>query len=151
PNITYAETTGFTHILQYLEEDPTYQIYHFDKPWYDASNYQAVEVQIALFFCPSNRSKGRLDLGAIAAQWSTTLPPFVATCDYAFCKGANGAVHRDWTRTPEAVRGVFQIRQPSNSRMGIALTEITDGSSSTFAMGDAAGGSVQYLARDLTN
>lgn len=151
PNVTYAERTGFTDILQHIEEEGIYQAYHFDKPWYDTSNYQAVELEINLFFCPSNRNRGRLDLTAIAAQWSTTLPPYVATCDYAFCKGANGAVHRDWTRTPVSVRGVFQIRQPSSGPMGIALTEITDGTSSTFAMGDAAGGSMVYLARDLTN
>src|SRR5256884_906479 len=99
-NISDAEATGFTMLLPFLEQDNTYRIYHFDEPWYQPANYQAVGTQVKLFFCPSNRAEGTLDLGAIAAQWGTPLPPFAASCDYAFNKGANGALNRDWTRIP---------------------------------------------------
>jgi prepilin-type N-terminal cleavage/methylation domain-containing protein/prepilin-type processing-associated H-X9-DG protein len=150
-NVTDAEASGFTYLLPYLEQDNTYRLYHFEDPWYQPSNYDAVGVPVKGFFCPSNRDQGRVDLAPIAAEWGTPLPPFAASCDYAFCHGANGAVHRDWTRIPLAVRGVFNIRPPGEPRPGVRLVEILDGTSSTLAMGDAAGGSPRYLVRNLTD
>jgi prepilin-type N-terminal cleavage/methylation domain-containing protein/prepilin-type processing-associated H-X9-DG protein len=150
-NISDAEASGFTYLLPYLEQDNTHRLYHFDEPWYAPDNYAAVAIQVKVFFCPSNRDQGQVDLTPIAAEWSTTLPPFAAACDYAFCRGANGAVNRDWTRIPPTVRGVFNIRPSGSGRPGVRIQDITDGTSNTFALGDAAGGSPNYLIRDLTN
>jgi prepilin-type processing-associated H-X9-DG protein len=92
-----------------------------------------------------------MDLTQIAAEWSTALPDAVASCDYAFCRGANGALHRDWTRIPAEVRGVFNIHPSDRGRPGLRLMDISDGASATFAMGEAAGGSSSYLVRDLAD
>jgi len=146
-----AEATGFTFMLPYLEQDTTYRIYDFDSAWYQQPNYEAVGVQIKTFFCPANRTQGTLDLAPIGVQWSSALPPTAAGCDYAFCKGANGSLSRNWQRTPPALRGVFGIRSSDEIATGVRLTQITDGSSNTFAMGDAAGGTFRYLVRDLNN
>jgi prepilin-type N-terminal cleavage/methylation domain-containing protein/prepilin-type processing-associated H-X9-DG protein len=151
PNVADAQATGFTLLLPYLEQDPTYQLYDFSQPWYDPVNYQAVAVTIKLFYCPSNRVDGLIDLGPISAEWNTPLPPFAAGCDYAFCKGANGALNTNWQREPVQVRGVFGIRQTAQGRAGVRLTDIQDGTSTTIAMGDAVGGNVAYRARDLNN
>jgi prepilin-type processing-associated H-X9-DG protein len=150
-NISNAEATGFTCLLPFLEEDPTYRLYSFDEPWFARANYEAVGARVRVFFCPSNRSSGEIDLTPIAAQWNTALPPFAAATDYAFCKGANGALNNDWMRTPGEVRGAFDIRRFGASRTGVKLIEIRDGTSSTFAMGDAIGGSRFYPVRDLSN
>jgi prepilin-type processing-associated H-X9-DG protein/prepilin-type N-terminal cleavage/methylation domain-containing protein len=149
-NISDAQATGFTLLLPYLEEDNLYRTYHFDDPWWAPSNTQAVGTPIRLLFCPSNRDTGLIDLRPIAAQWSTRLPPAAAACDYAFCRGANGALHRDWTRIPLQVRGVFNIR-PDPAGTGVRLLDVRDGTSNTFALGEAAGGSPQFLAADLND
>jgi prepilin-type processing-associated H-X9-DG protein len=150
-NISDAAATGFTYLLPYLEQDNTYKLYSFDDPWFAPSNYQAVGIQVPLFFCPSNRGSGAISLKPLEAEWSTTLPPTAAACDYAFCKGANGALNRNWQRAPLAARGVFGIRSTTEVNTGIRLTDITDGTSTTLAMGEAAGGTNQFLVRDMQN
>jgi len=150
-NVSDAEASGFTYLLPFLEQDNARRLYQFDAPWYSQDNYAAVSIQVEVFFCPSNRSEGRMDLARIAAEWNTPLPPFAATCDYAFCRGANGALHRDWLRIPLEVRGVFNIVPSDQGRPGLRLSDISDGTGTTFALGDAAGGSASYLVRDLTD
>ncbi len=145
-----AEASGFTFLLPFLEQDNTHRLYHFDEPWWADDNFQAVETTVKVYLCPSNRSEGSIDLRLIAEQWSTTLPPFATSCDYAFCRGANGALNQDWTRIPATARGVFNIYRSANKAM-LRLEDLTDGSSNTMALGDAAGGSPRYLARDLAN
>lgn len=147
--VTDAEGTGYTFLLPYLEQDNTYKLYHFDDAWWQPSNFTAVAVPIKVFFCPSNRANGLMDLTTVSALYGVALPPKVASCDYAFCRGANGALHRDWTRIPANLRGLFNIRPPNTPQSGVKITEITDGTSSTLAMGDAAGGSPLYLVRSL--
>lgn len=145
-----AEACGFTFLLPYLEQDNTHRLYHFDEPWWATNNFQAVETPVKSFFCPSNRTEGTIDLKLIAIQWSTTLPPFAACCDYAFCRGANGALNQDSSKIPLQVRGVFNIYRLS-TKAKTRLDDLTDGSSTTLALGDAAGGTPQFLARDLAN
>jgi prepilin-type N-terminal cleavage/methylation domain-containing protein/prepilin-type processing-associated H-X9-DG protein len=147
-NVSDAEATGFTSLLPYLEQDNVFRIYHFEDPWWQPSNYAAVGAPVKVFFCPANRDGGAIDLTPIAAEWATPLPPRAAACDYAFCKGANAALNRDWTKTPLEVRGVFGVRPPGVSPPGLRLIEILDGTSSTLAMGDAAGGNARYLCRN---
>jgi prepilin-type N-terminal cleavage/methylation domain-containing protein/prepilin-type processing-associated H-X9-DG protein len=147
-NVSDARASGFTALLPYVEQDNVYRIYHFEDPWWMQSNYAAVGSPVKVFFCPGNRDGGAIDLGPIAAEWGTALPPLAAACDYAFCKGANGALNRDWTKVPLEVRGVFGIRPPGANPPGLRLVEIADGTSTTLAMGEAAGGNPRYLCRD---
>jgi prepilin-type N-terminal cleavage/methylation domain-containing protein/prepilin-type processing-associated H-X9-DG protein len=150
-NVSDAEATGFTFLLPYLEQDNLQRLYHFDEPWFQPSNYQVVGIPVKLLFCPSNRDSGQIDLALIGGQWGTPLPPTVAACDYAFCKGANAALTSDPTRAPGPVRGVFGILPPDLPGGGVRLTDVADGTSTTFAVGEAAGGNPLYLVRDMSN
>jgi prepilin-type N-terminal cleavage/methylation domain-containing protein/prepilin-type processing-associated H-X9-DG protein len=146
-----AEHSGFTMLLPYLEQTNLGNTYHFDAPWWDPHNYSAVGTTVKVFLCPSNRADGRIDLSPIAAQWNLALPPYAASCDYALCHGANGALNRDWTRIPLAARGVFNLRPPDTPHSGVRILDIADGSSNTMALGDAAGGTPLFLVRDRNN
>jgi prepilin-type processing-associated H-X9-DG protein len=67
--------------------------------------------------------------------------PNPGACDYAFCKGTNAAVCATQVEIPRPARGVFDV----NSR--VRLSDITDGTSLTFAIGEAAGGNPRYRVR----
>jgi prepilin-type processing-associated H-X9-DG protein len=150
-DVSDAEATGFTLLLPYIEQENVARIYSLAEPWSAPVNYQAVAVTVNLFFCPSNRNTGWIDLAPMAAEWNTPLPPRAAACDYAFCKGANGSMNHDATRCPANVQGVFGIRSAVDGAVGLRMLAITDGTSNTLAMGDAAGGSSYYLVADLIN
>jgi prepilin-type N-terminal cleavage/methylation domain-containing protein/prepilin-type processing-associated H-X9-DG protein len=149
PIVADAWYSAFSLLLPYLEQDNTSRLLNYATPWWDPSNYQAVAVSVPGFFCPSNRTSGWIDLTLISAQWGYTLPPQVASCDYAFCKGATAAFSKNPNDAPAALRGVFDVRISRSD--GVRLVQITDGTSNTFAMGEAAGGNPRYLVRDITD
>ncbi len=142
-----GEHSGFTLLLPFIEQNAAHRLFTLTSPWFDPANESAVAVVVPLYYCPSNRQSGWIDLTAISAQWGCYLPPRVATTDYALCKGANAALHRDVNRTPLAVRGVFGVR-PSITSAGVRIADVADGTSTSFALGEAAGGNPRYLARD---
>jgi prepilin-type N-terminal cleavage/methylation domain-containing protein/prepilin-type processing-associated H-X9-DG protein len=148
--IENGEHSGFTLMLPYIEQDNTHKLFNFDRAWFETVNYQGVGINVPLFFCPSNRTSGTIELAAIAAQWNTPLPPRAGAVDYALCKGSNGALHRDVNRTPAATRGVFGIL-PFSRSIGPKIVEISDGTSNTIAIGEAAGGSQAFLCRNPSN
>jgi prepilin-type N-terminal cleavage/methylation domain-containing protein len=157
--------TGFTYLLPYLEQQNLQNLYHFDQAWYDAANYTAVGQQVKIFFCPSNRDRGTIDLTPYILQWGCGMPPYVGACDYVLCKGANAGFAGDPTLIPPAARGLFNITLAdytvvdngagiqfgSTPQFRVRITDITDGTSSTFAIGEGAGGNPRYLVEDLKN
>jgi prepilin-type N-terminal cleavage/methylation domain-containing protein len=147
-----GHATGFTYLLPHLEQANLQNLYRFDRPWHDAANYTAVGTRVKLFYCPANRSEGGMDLAPIAAQWAATLPPFVSGVDYAFCKGSNAGLSIDPSRVPPAARGPFgvAVREGNTVTQGtIRILDISDGTSNTFAIGEAAGGTPRYPIRNL--
>jgi prepilin-type N-terminal cleavage/methylation domain-containing protein/prepilin-type processing-associated H-X9-DG protein len=156
--------TGFTELLPYVEQDNIHRLYHYEKPWYDPVNYAAVEQQAPLFYCPSNRTGGVIDLTPIIQQWGAAMPPFVGASDYVLCKGANAGLTGDPGQIPQTARGLFNLVQADSGglpgqpiewrptpRFRVRLGDISDGQSSTFAIGEAAGGTSFYLVADLKN
>ena len=156
--------TAFTYLLPYIEQDNIYRLYHFDKQWYDPDNYAAVGQQAPIFFCPSNRTRGVIDLTPYIKQWGAAMPPFVGASDYVLCKGANAGLAADPQLIPAQARGLFNVSQAdfSNStggqiewrptpRFRVRFTDITDGFSSAIAIGEGTGGNGRYTVEDLKN
>jgi prepilin-type N-terminal cleavage/methylation domain-containing protein/prepilin-type processing-associated H-X9-DG protein len=162
-NTQDAFHTGFTYLLPHIEQENINRLYNYDRQWYDVSNYTAVGQQVPIFFCPSNRTSGKIDLTPYIQQWGAAMPPFVGACDYVLCKGANACLWQDNTLVP-GEQGLFNMSQlavfasPTGQvtwyampQTQIRLTAITDGTSSTFAVGEAAGGNSRYVVGDLNN
>ena len=156
-----AAHTGFTYMLPYLEQDNVYRQFDLSKQWYARANYAPVAVEVPLFYCPSNRAGGSMDLTAEIYAWGGALPPRVGSTDYVLCKGANAAIHQNAGLIPPACRGVFNVYADSSnpdftnldgitSGLVVRLTDITDGTSTTFAIGEGAGNSPRYLLREMT-
>jgi prepilin-type processing-associated H-X9-DG protein len=156
--------TGFTYLLPFLEQDNLFRLYRMDKQWYDRANYSAVVQQVPIFFCPSNRTSGSIDLTPYMKQWGGSMPPFVGACDYVLCKGANACLWTDTSGIPPEARGLFNetLFVPvtnsggsgssfSTPQQAVRFASITDGLSNTIAIGEAAGGSLYYVVADLNN
>jgi prepilin-type N-terminal cleavage/methylation domain-containing protein/prepilin-type processing-associated H-X9-DG protein len=155
--------TGFTYLLPYIEQNNVYQLYHFDKQWYASVNYTAVEQQMRLFYCPSNRAGGVINLTPYIEQWGAPMPPYVGASDYVLCKGANACLWTDTSGIPPQARGLFNEVQygalnPGGTgpwvpipQQSVNFLAITDGLSSTLAIGEAAGGNPFYVVADINN
>jgi prepilin-type N-terminal cleavage/methylation domain-containing protein/prepilin-type processing-associated H-X9-DG protein len=154
---------GLTYVLPYLEQDNVHRLYHYDVPWYDPANYGAVANEVKVFYCPSNRTRGSLDLTPYVQQWGAAMPPSVGATDYVLCKGANAGLGPDPSLIPESARGLFNITQATSDvvngqfrwgpapRFRVRLTDVSDGLSSTFAIGEGSGGNPYFLVADLGN
>jgi prepilin-type N-terminal cleavage/methylation domain-containing protein/prepilin-type processing-associated H-X9-DG protein len=141
-DLQFLRTSGYTLLLDYFEQGNWKSLYHPDQVWYAPANFDAMSTQIRLLFCPSNRVQGAINLQPLVATAGRPLPN-PAACDYLFSKGTNAAVCATQTDIPRPARGVFDV----NSRT--RLNDITDGTSTTFAMGEGAGGNTRYLVRWL--
>jgi prepilin-type N-terminal cleavage/methylation domain-containing protein/prepilin-type processing-associated H-X9-DG protein len=154
-SITDSSHTAFTYLLPYLEQDNAHRLYHYDAAWFDKVNYAAVAIEIKVFYCPSNRSNGSMDLGPVIQQWNAAMPPIVGAIDYALCKGATASFVTDPGKIPTSVRGLFNITLPvddtSTPRFQVRFTDIHDGLTNTLALGDATGGNARYVIGDLAN
>jgi prepilin-type N-terminal cleavage/methylation domain-containing protein/prepilin-type processing-associated H-X9-DG protein len=156
-----AAHTGFTYLLPYIEQDNLIRQVDLTKQWYQKVNYAPVGVEIAILYCPSNRTRGSMDLTAEIYAWGGAMPPTVGSTDYVLCKGANAAIHQNAFLIPQACRGVFNVYVDANNPdfvnldritvpLTVRLTDITDGTSTTFAIGEGAGNTPRYLLRQMS-
>jgi prepilin-type N-terminal cleavage/methylation domain-containing protein/prepilin-type processing-associated H-X9-DG protein len=131
--------SGFVPLLAFLEQDAWLKRWDPNRAWYDGPNFDTVSIPVKLYLCPSNRTTGNIDLGFLVAAAGRPLPNPAAS-DYLLCKGANAALCRI-TQVPLRARGVFDVNT------SIRLTDISDGASNTFAIGEGAGSNPRYGIR----
>jgi prepilin-type N-terminal cleavage/methylation domain-containing protein/prepilin-type processing-associated H-X9-DG protein len=145
----HANATGFTFLLPYLEQADLFHMIDLTQFWYiSAGNQTAVQTSIPVFLCPSNNGRIELDLTIYSEG---ALPPMCGATDYAMCRGANGTLYWNWQKIPVGVRGVWNIEnEGSGVKVIVRFGDISDGTSETICMGDAASGSSLFQVRDQT-
>ena len=152
--------TGLTDLLPYLEAGNVHRLYDYDATWYAQENYAPVAQEIKVFYCPANRTRGSIDLSPYVRQWGAAMPPAVGACDYVLCKGANAGLGGDPSKIPPEARGLFNVARADRSASGdfrpvpafrVRFTDIGDGLSSTFAVGEAAGGNSYFQVADIND
>lgn len=138
-NLEMGGFGGFIPLLPYLEQENWIRQWNPRKHWYEPPNNAIVSIQMKVFFCPSNRASGLIDMTFLEAPSGRQLPDLAAS-DYLLCKGANAAMCEN-VQIPDGFRGVFDV----NTRT--RFSDIRDGTSQTFAMGEGAGGTSRYGIR----
>jgi len=135
-NLELGGFCGFVHLLPYLEQESLFRRWDLNAKWYEPPNFDLVGTQLKVFYCPSNRTRGVVDFSFLVPIAGRPLPN-PAACDYLMCKGANAALC-DLVQIPPAGRGVFDVNTHTR------LTDITDGTSQTFAVGEGAGNNRRF-------
>ena len=130
---------GLVPLLSFLEQGAWLQRWSPNTPWYTGDNFNLVSSQFKIFYCPSNRTSGTIDLSFLNGPSGLTMPN-PAACDYLLSKGANAALCRA-VQIPAQQRGVFDV----NTRT--RFTDMTDGTSNTISIGEGAGNNPLYEIR----
>ena len=122
PGITDDDTnhqdalhTGFTYLLPFIEQNNLYSSLDLTQSWKAPVNQAMGEASLPLFDCPESPTLVEQN-GGIVGQAN----------DYAFNKG------NDAFLTNQPPSGIFGINS------AITLGQISDGSSNTFLIGEAA-------------
>jgi prepilin-type N-terminal cleavage/methylation domain-containing protein/prepilin-type processing-associated H-X9-DG protein len=139
-NLELLQSNGWHLILPFVDQANLANAWNPSQKWYEGSNFETVQVDVRLFFCPSNRASGNIDLEELQAFAGFELPN-PAAGDYQFCKGTNAALCST-VQFPLPARGVFDVN--TNTR----IADIVDGTSNTIAVGEGAGGNPHYLMRN---
>lgn len=135
----YVYANANAMLLPYLGYPEFARRYDHSVPW-TSQSYELARAAVPLFVCPSNARSVRTHVPALEQQ-SLPAGTIFGVTDYLYCRGAGDA----WCRRPRGQRqprdGVFLLNRSTS------LSEISDGTTRTIAMGEGAGGSHWPLCR----
>lgn len=131
-----AWKSGYVYVLPFIEEVDLANAYKWSLPWDHPDNSSVVSKEIKTLFCPSNRSGGTISFRSRK----------LACTDYAMNAGIDNIIDftGDWAH-PRRYRGPFVVANRDWNK-GTRHSEITDGLSTTFLVGESAGG--RWMAVD---
>jgi prepilin-type N-terminal cleavage/methylation domain-containing protein/prepilin-type processing-associated H-X9-DG protein len=133
---TQVYTNAYAALLPYFEESALHDIYDPNRPWESQRPGVAATV-IAVFKCPSSGAQNPLFdelLGRVVDDTVYGLGEYAFSMGYtdAFCAQRDGTKMKAG-RITRTQQGMFNIE------WGASIRQITDGTSKTFAMGEASG------------
>ncbi len=132
-----AYSTAHALLLPYFEAENLKKLYD-DRKSFDQQGPAVLQAAVPVFVCPSNVKENPADLPQMGL---IGLPTKYGATDYVLSKGATDAwcVPFDGRALPKG--GFFAPNRSTRMR------DLADGSSSTFAMGEGAGGPAWPLCR----
>jgi prepilin-type N-terminal cleavage/methylation domain-containing protein len=127
-------------ILPYIEQTNVFKLYNYKANWNDPSNYPAIQVQIAIFYCPSSDPGEHFD---------TTIAAQPACGDYSAINAIKTFVAINCFGIPK-----LNPNMPDDPRIVGALDRdqktpvltIRDGTSNTILIAEDAGRPALYIA-----
>lgn len=136
---------GFTQMLPFMEETSLMDRYVDSLPWYRQDSSVASAV-IAILICPSNEFQinpvqDRL-FGLASQVMKSPFGDRVARTDYVLSKGASDAFCETSRDIHDLEKGLFDYN------LIVKASRVTDGLSSTLAVGEGASGIRWPLCRD---
>lgn len=130
-------------LLPQIEQAGLSSLYNSNQPWWMQSP-QVAQTVVQIWVCPSNPKQNPFTVPQLApvnaAIGATTGDTYAAT-DYVYCMGATDAFCTQGGQIPVAQRGMFVYNHATR------LAEVLDGTSSTMALGEGAGGPAWPLCR----
>lgn len=126
-----------TMLLPYFEQSNLYRLYDQTRAWWDQSPRVARTV-IPLVVCPSSNHANPITFNQLAPL-SLPAGATFGTTDYVYSKGSNDAPCLPASNVARNERGLFEANALTRA------AEVTDGLSSTMAVGEGAGGPARPL------